>query len=144
MSCTAMTDFEKVRVTPEYKEWFLLVMKMFNRVANEKGAERHGKEGVPFEKQMWAKIFKNKRAGLGWAYGQIMKKDDEAHGFIDRGEISKAIPEFLDCAVAYLMIAMYYEKKVLDIWEKDTGDKGFTIVDKPHPNDVLNVRTLDE
>ena len=44
--------------------------------------------------------------GPGWAFGQIMKKKREAKKFIANGEPSRAIPEFMDCAALYLMIAL--------------------------------------
>lgn len=127
MTCSRMDDFEKVRVSPEYKGWFKLVMKLFNRVAVEKGAERHGEEGVPFEQQIWAEIIKED--GPGWAYGQVTKKKQEAKKFIRKGEISRAIPEIMDCAALFLMVAMHYEAQVLEVWQKDKGDKGFTLVE---------------
>lgn len=126
MSCTPMSDFEKVRVAPEYKGWFKLVMKLFNRVATEKGNERHGEEGTPFEDQVWAEIMKED--GPGWAFGQITKKKKEAKRFIGKGEMSRAIPEFMDCAALFLMIACHYEAELLDIWNKD-GKQPFRMVE---------------
>jgi hypothetical protein len=126
--CEPINDYEKVRVPEEYKSWFLLVMKLFHRVATGKGAERHGEKGVPFEKQVWAEILKED--GPGWAFGQVTKKKREAQRFIKNGEMSRAIPEFMDCAVAFLMVAMHYEAEVLDIWQSDKGDKGFVLEEK--------------
>ena len=117
MTCSSITDYEKVRVAPEYKAWFHIVLKLFNRVATEKGEERHGKRGVPFEKQIWAEIMKEE--GPGWAFGQVMKKKREAKKFIAKGEPSRAIPEFMDCAALYLMISMHYEAEILELWTKD-------------------------
>jgi len=112
-----MSEFEKVRVPEEYKSWFRLVMKLFNRVATEKGADRHGEIGTPFEEQIWAEILKEE--GVGWAYGQVKKKKQEAKKFVKRGEVSRAIPEIMDCAALFLMIAMHYEASLLDIWQGD-------------------------
>jgi hypothetical protein len=84
-----------------YGELYDILMEAFKQSAQGKGAERHGKDGLPWTQQP---IIQNQKDfGVGFALGQVSKKIKESMEL----DVDKAIHE-LRGAIIYTAGAIYY------------------------------------
>lgn len=139
--CQALGKEHKTFVPEEYESLWFVNQKALARVMSGKGKERHY-NGKKFTEQDICVFIRDE--GWGFAIGQARKKVNEARKMFANGEKSRAINEVLDASIYLQALALVIEEEVLNTWQQDKGDKGFTIVDKAPHNDVVNVRTLDE
>jgi len=84
-----------------YKNLRRVLDEVFIRVSQGKGEKRHA-TSEPFEKQILCTA--TRAAGLGFPFGQVLKKIDEAQRF-QCEEPKEAKRELLDC-IAYLAAAI--------------------------------------
>lgn len=104
-----MTFAHQVAVVQGYEDLFAVLTCALNQAQDGKGSERHG-NGLPFKDQPIAWIAD--AVGMGFQTGQAIKKANEAHGMIARGDRAAARRELLG-AINYLAAAiMHIEKSV--------------------------------
>lgn len=94
-------------VEPGYEPLAELMQESLDQAQSGKGKERHANER-PFVNQT---LMNNTRAvGTGYPCGQAMKKAEELHGMVERGEYAQAIEECYGAAVYLLAAAMWIQE----------------------------------
>ena len=89
---------------PGYESLRSVLLRAYDQAARTKGAERHAND-LPFHEQRMQTIAAKR--GVGFLFGQVDKKTEEAQGMYDRGETAKAIHEMLG-AINYLAGAIIF------------------------------------
>jgi hypothetical protein len=89
----------------KYDRLMNVLMAAYDQGAKGKGKERHS-SGLPFENQPLKDI--QKLVGVGFSFGQAIKKLQESQKMLDRGSIEAAKTEILGaivyCAGAHVYI----------------------------------------
>lgn len=97
----------ELRVEQGYETLAEAMQAALDQAQTGKGKERHANER-PFPAQT---LMNNTRAvGTGYSCGQAMKKAEELHGMVQRGEYASAIEECYGAAIYLLATALYIEE----------------------------------
>lgn len=96
-----------MKVESGYESLAEMMQRALDQAQYGKGKERHANDR-PFTKQS---LMNHTRAvGTGYPCGQVMKKAEELHGMVQRGDYDNAIEECKGAAVYLLATAMYIEE----------------------------------
>jgi hypothetical protein len=97
----------ELRVESGYEPLAEIMQEALDQAQHGKGKERHANER-PFTNQT---LMNNTRAvGTGYPCGQAMKKAEELHGMVQRGEYAQAIEEAFGAAVYLLAAALWIQE----------------------------------
>ena len=109
------------RVEPGYESLADAMQEALDQAQLGKGQERHANER-PFEDQT---LMNNTRAvGTGYPCGQAMKKAEELHSMVQRGEYAQAIEEAHGAAV-YLLTAALWIEECAEEEQEEQEEKSF-------------------
>jgi hypothetical protein len=98
------------KVSTDYAKLKDVLDHAYNQAARGKGKARHAND-KPFDRQPILEI--GRMVGTGYATGQIMKKAQEAHGMVARGEHEAAVAELLG-VIVYAASAVVLVKELSD------------------------------
>jgi hypothetical protein len=124
--CQPYSRKKEVLVPEEYEALWLINQKALHRVMEGKGKDRHY-NGEKFTEQDICVL--TREEGWGYPIGQARKKINEAKRMFAKGDKSRAINEILDASIYLQALALVMEEEVLENWQNQQGDRGFTIVE---------------